>query len=63
MALHDRDQMPGTDAHQVFVGPSILGIYKAYAIQSGIQFPVFRDAGARLERERFRYAANISYFF
>lgn len=62
-ALHLGESMPGTDAHQVFVGPSILGIYKAYAIQSGIQFPVYRDAGARLQRERLRYAANISYFF
>lgn len=62
-ALHLGGRMPGTDAHQIFLGPSILGIYKAYAIQSGIQFPVYRNTGPRLERERFRYAANISYFF
>lgn len=62
-AIHLNDQMPGTNAHQVFVGPSVLGIYKNYAIQTGIQFPVYRDSDARLERERFRYAANISYFF
>jgi len=62
-ALHLGEQMPGTNAHQIFVGPSALGIYKNYAIQAGIQFPVYRDSGARLERERFRYAANVSYFF
>jgi hypothetical protein len=62
-AVHLNDQMPGTNAHQLFVGPSTLGIYKNYAIQAGIQFPVYRDTGARLERERFRYAANASYFF
>ena len=62
-ATHLNTQMPGTNAHQVFVGPSALGIYKNYAIQAGIQVPVYRDSGARLERERFRYAANVSYFF
>lgn len=62
-AAHLGDQMPGTNAHQVFVGPSVLGIYQNYAIQTGFQLPVYQDAGARLERERFRYAANISYFF
>ena len=55
--------MPGTDAHQVFLGPSALGIYKNYAIQAGVQVPVYRNSGARLERERFRYAMNLSYFF
>lgn len=62
-AVHNNARMPGTNAHQVFVGPSMLGIYKNYAIQAGIQVPVYRNAGARLERERFRYAANVSYFF
>lgn len=62
-ALHMGRQMPGTNAHQIFVGPSTLGIYKNYAIQGGIQFPVYRDAGARLTRERLRYAANVSLFF
>jgi len=62
-ARHLGEVMPGTDAHQVFVGPSALGIYKSYAIEAGAQFPVYRDAGARLDRDRFRYAANISHFF
>lgn len=62
-ARHNGDLMPGTNAHQVFVGPSALGIYKNYAIQAGIQVPVYRNAGARLERERFRYAMNLSHFF
>jgi hypothetical protein len=62
-ALHNDNAMPGTDAHQVFLGPSTLGIYRNYAIEGGIQFPVYRRSGARLERERFRYAVNFSYFF
>jgi len=55
--------MLGTGGHQIFVGPTVLGIYKNYAIQGGIQFPVFHDVGARHERERFRFAINLSYFF
>ncbi|MBI3491136.1 MAG: hypothetical protein HY047_05030 [Acidobacteria bacterium] len=62
-AEHFGDVMSGTDAHQIYIGPSALGIYKNYAIEAGIQFPAYRDSGARLEGERFRYAANISYFF
>ncbi len=62
-AVHLGDQVPGTDAHQIFVGPSTLGIYKNYAIEGGVQFPVYRDAGIRLERERLRYALNVSVFF
>ena len=55
--------MPGTDAHQIFVGPSVLGVYKNYAIEAGVQLPAYRNAGARLQEERFRYAINVSYFF
>lgn len=53
----------GTDGHQVLLGPTALGIYKNYAIEGGVQFPVYRDVGARLQRETVRYAVNFSYFF
>lgn len=56
-------EMPGTEAHQIFVGPTTLGIYKNYAIEGGIQFPVFRDVGAKFQEEDFRFAINFSYFF
>ena len=62
-AEHFGAPMAGTDAHQIFVGPSVLGIYKNYAIQAGVQLPAYRKAGARVEEEKFRYAANVSYFF
>jgi hypothetical protein len=41
----------------------VLGIYKNYALEGGMQFPVFRDVGANFQRERFRFAVNLSYFF
>lgn len=53
----------GTGGHQVLLGPTALGIYKSYAIEGGVQFPVYRDVGARLKRETVRYAVNFSYFF
>ncbi|MCI0351017.1 MAG: hypothetical protein L0Z53_16445, partial [Acidobacteriales bacterium] len=55
--------MPGTASHQLFLGPTLLGIYKNYAIEGGVQFPVYRDVGVLFQRERFRYAINFSYFF
>ncbi len=55
--------MAGTAGHQIFLGPSVLGIYKNQAIEAGIQFPIFRDVGSRFEREKFRIAINFSHFF
>ena len=56
-------ERPGTGGHQVFVGPTTLGIYKNYAIQGGIQFPVYRSTGFNVLQEQFRFALNLSYFF
>jgi hypothetical protein len=52
----------GTEAHQVFVGPSMLGIKKNYAVEFGVQFPVYRNVGALLPKERVRFVMNFSYF-
>jgi hypothetical protein len=54
----------GGNAHQVFVGPTTLGVYKNYAVSAGVQFPVYQDV-SRLyyPRERVRFAINFSYFF
>lgn len=59
----DGVRMPSTGGHQIFLGPTMLGIYKNYAIEGGVQFPIYRDVGAHFQRERFRYAINFSYFF
>lgn len=60
---HRSIRIPGTGGHQIFLGPAALGIYKNYAIEGGVQFPVFRDTGKLQQRERFRFAINLSYFF
>ena len=50
-----------TQAHQVFLGPSALGIYRNYTISFGAQFPVYQDVGNVWPRERVRFAVNFSY--
>lgn len=59
----DGRDMPGTRGHQIFVGPATLGIYKNYAIEGGIQFPVYQQVGSKLQPEKFRYALNFTRFF
>jgi len=41
----------------------VLRIYKNFAIEGGVQFPVYRNTVPMLERERVRFALNFSYFF
>jgi hypothetical protein len=54
--------MPGSDANAVWLGPSVLGIYKAFAVSGGVQFPVYSAYGRLYGHERARVAVNISYF-
>jgi hypothetical protein len=55
-------RLPNSEAHQVFIGPSVLGIYKSYAISAGVQFPVYQSVGSAFDKERVRFAVNLSYF-
>jgi len=56
-------EVPGTGAYQMFLGPSLLGVYRAIGIEAGMQFPVYRDTGPLYPRERYRFALNFAYFF
>ncbi len=53
----------GSRAEQMFLGPSLLGVYRAIGIEAGVQFPIYRDVGALYPRERYRFAVNFAYFF
>jgi hypothetical protein len=55
-------QGPGPN-HQVFVGPTTLGVYKNIAVSAGVQFPVYRAIAPVFPRERVRFAVDFSYFF
>lgn len=50
-----------TQAHQVFLGPSALGIYRNYTISFGAQFPIYQNVGAVWPKEHVRFAVNFSY--
>jgi hypothetical protein len=50
-----------SQAHQIFLGPTALGIYRNYTVGFGAQFPVYRDVGAAYPGERVRFAINFSY--
>jgi hypothetical protein len=56
-------ELLGSGASQMFLGPSLLGVYRAIGIEAGMQFPVYRDAGALFPKERYRFAINFAYFF
>jgi hypothetical protein len=56
-------ELPGSQAKQMFLGPSLLGVYRSIGIEAGIQFPIYRDVGPLYPRERYRFAINFAHFF
>jgi len=55
--------LPGSQARQIFFGPSVLGVYRAIGIEAGMQFPLYRDIGPLFPKERYRFTVNFAYFF
>jgi hypothetical protein len=53
--------VPNTRAHQVFLGPTALGIFHNYTVSFGAQFPIYQDVGAAFPKEHVRFAVNFSY--
>ncbi len=58
-----RAELPGSQAQQIFFGPSVLGVYRAIGIEAGVQFPLFRDVGPLFPKEQYRFTVNFAYFF
>ena len=52
-----------TSARSVFVGPTTLILYKAFAFEAGVLFPAYQRVGDGRGKERLRVAVNVSYFF
>jgi hypothetical protein len=59
--LQANSLVAGTQAHQLFLGPTALGIYRNYTVSFGAQFPVYQDVGSLFPKERVRFAVNFSY--
>lgn len=56
-------EVPDSHVQQLFLGPSVLGVYRAIGIGAGMQFPLYRDVGSVYPTERYRFAINLAYFF
>ena len=54
--------LPNSSTTSLWLGPSVLAIFKNVALEGGAQTPVYRDSSESLYgRERVRFAINISY--
>jgi len=54
--------LANSSTSSVWLGPSVLAIFKDVAIEGGAQAPLYRDASESLYgRERVRFALNFSY--
>ena len=53
--------VPNTQAHQVFLGPTALGIFHNYTVSFGAQFPIYQNVGSAFPKEHIRFAVNFSY--
>jgi hypothetical protein len=54
--------LPDSSTTTVWLGPSVLAIFKNVAISGGVQAPVFRDTSDSIYgREHLRFAINFSY--
>ena len=58
--LQAKTPVANTQAHQVFLGPTALGIFHNYTVSFGAQFPIYQNVGSAFP-ERVRFAFNISY--
>ena len=56
-------EVPDSRVQQLFLGPSVLGVYRAIGIGAGMQFPLYRNVGSVFPAERYRFAVNFAYFF
>jgi hypothetical protein len=53
--------VPQSQASQVFLGPSVLGIHRNYTVSFGAQFPVYQNVGSLYPKEHVRFGINLSY--
>jgi hypothetical protein len=59
--LQGNASVPQTQANQVFLGPTALGIYRNYTVSFGAQFPIYQNVGTFYPKEHVRFAINFSY--
>ena len=50
-------------SNALFVGPTVLLLYRGYGLSGGVLFPAYSDLLDTVPHERVRVAINVSYFF
>lgn len=60
---HNGQAMTDTGGRVALVGPTMLLLYKAYAVEGGVLFPVYQRNRPLQRDERFRLGLNFTYFF
>jgi hypothetical protein len=59
--VQENTTVANTQASQVFLGPTALGIFHNYTVSFGAQFPIYQDVGSAFPKEHVRFAVNFSY--
>ncbi len=62
-SLQGGQSMADTGGRVVLVGPTMLLLYKAYAVEGGLLFPIYQRNRPMQPYERFRFGLNFTYFF
>lgn len=63
-----QDRIAGTPVvdrggHQMFVGPTLLGLYGSWGISGGPVFRVYENLNSSQPKDRVRLVANFTYWF
>lgn len=65
-AGHDQEtgnSLPNSGGEKIFVGPTFLGLYRAFGLGGGVLFPVYQNLNGVQRAENARLAINLSYWF
>jgi hypothetical protein len=54
---------PNTGGHQIFLGPTVLGLYGSWGISGGPVFPVYQRLNGTQPRDRLRLIMNTTFWF
>jgi hypothetical protein len=56
-------EQPNTGGHQIFLGPTLLGLYRSWGISGGPAFPVFRRVNGSQAEDKLRLMLNTTFWF
>lgn len=54
---------PNTGGHQIFIGPTVLGLFGSWGISGGPVLPVYRNVNGVQPTESLRFVINTSFWF